>query len=242
MKTFLKIILLGIYILSGIIVEAQGNHESVSALWKGIGGKTKWDNTNYILFTANGNEAKYLQGARKFLINKQSGQVRFEGKSADGNNVVVLFNFKNQKLIRFYNNGEEVKLTNTTTNDSFLKIYEQFKKDVNFLFLPVLMDKPETKTGKSTLKIVNAEKLQAVPFQLKDNALSGEVFFNNETGYIKQLVDNDGNEFYINGYKDIGGGLFLPTTFKSMNNQDKSTSFTTVAAFTEMEDSKFSNL
>lgn len=242
MKTFLTAAILSLLLLYGEQSTAQASQESVSILWKGIGGKTRWDSTNYILFTANGNDSKYLQNGRKFLINKKSGQVRFEGKSADGNNIVALFNFKTHKILRFFSNGVETKPASDDVNESFSKINEQFKKDATFLFLPTLIDKPETKTGKAISKIVNAEKLQSVPFQLKDNNLAGEIYFNLETGYIKQFIDKEGNEFYVNGYKDIGGGVFLPTTFKSMENQDKSTSFTTVAAFTEMEDSKFSNL
>ncbi|WDF69226.1 hypothetical protein PQ465_02315 [Sphingobacterium oryzagri] len=242
MKTFLTAVVLSLLLVHGEQATAQANQESVSILWKGIGGKTRWDNTNYILFTATGNESKHLQNGRKFLINKQSGQVRFEGKVDNGDNIVALFNFKTQKILRLFSNGVESKTATEEVNEYFAKIHEQFKKDATFLFLPTLIDKPETRTGKSVAKIVNAEKLQSVPFQLKDNSLAGEVLFNVETGYIKQLVDREGNEFYVNGYKDIGGGVFLPTTFKSMDSQNKSTSFTTVAAFTEMEDAKFSNL
>lgn len=242
MKIFLTATVLCIFVITGGWTVEQAGQESVSALWKGIGGKTRWDSTNYILFTAAGNDSKHLQSGRKFLINKKSGQVRFEGKLSDGDNIVALFNYKTQKIVRFFSNGVESKVSADQVSESFAKINEQFKKDATFLFLPTLIDKPETKTGKAVSKIVNAEKLQSVPFQLKDNILAGEIFFSFETGYIKQLVDREGNEYYVNGYKDIGGGVFLPTTFKSMDNQDKSTSFTTVAAFTEMEDAKFSNL
>ena len=238
MKTFLKAAIFSLLVYTGGQLMAQASQESVSILWKGIGGKVKWDNTNYILFTAHGNESRFLQNGRKFLINKQSGQVRFEGKSKDGDSWIALFNFKTDKLSKLSYNGVESKSISTEGEEIFLKINEQFNKDASFLFLPTLVDK----TGKAALKIVNAEKLQHIPFQVKQNNLSGELYYNGETGIIKQIIDKEGNEFYVDGYKDIGGGLMLPTTFKSLGNQDKSTSFTTVAAFTEMEDTKFSNL
>lgn len=238
MRTYLMAAIVGLLALTAGQVKAQASQESVSILWKGIGGKTKWDNTNYILFAASGNESKYVQSGRKFLINKRSGQVRFEGRLSDGDNIIAIFNFKTQKIMKFSSNGVESKSGSSEVDDAFAKINEQFKKDASFIFLPTLIDK----AGKAASKIINAEKLQYISFQLRDNNLAGDLYFNPETGYIKQLVDQDGNEFYVNGYKDIGGGLFLPTTFKSMGSQEKSTSFTTVAAFTEMEDSKFSTL
>lgn len=238
MKTFLTAAIIGLLALTGEQVTAQASQESVSILWKGVGGKTRWDNTNYILFAASGNESKHVQSGRKFLINKRSGQVRFEGRLDDGDNIVAIFNFKTDKVLKFSSNGVESKTSSTEVDDAFAKINEQFKKDASFIFLPTLIDK----AGKANSKIVNAEKLQYISFQLKDTNLGGELYFNPETGYIKQLIDKDGHEFYVNGYKDIGGGLFLPTTFKSMESQEKSASFTTVAAFTEMEDAKFTNL
>lgn len=241
MRTFLTAIIIGILSFSCVAIRAQEEQEAGKILLKGIGGKDKWDSTNYILFTASGNEAKYFQNGRKFLINTKSGQARFEGKSYDGNNIVSLFNFKTGKLSKFFVNGNEVKQMGSETNELFTKINEQFKKDITFLFLPALIEQPETKTGKISSKIFNAEKLQSLPFQLK-GGLSGEVLFNGETGWIKQFVDKEGQTYLVNGYKDIGGGLFLPTTFKNLENGERSLLFSTVAAFTEMEESRFSTL
>ncbi|HLT87924.1 MAG TPA: hypothetical protein VKZ57_10050 [Sphingobacterium sp.] len=241
MRTFLIAVIFGILSVSCVTIRAQEGEEAGKILLKGIGGKEKWDSTNYILFTANGNDAKHFQNGRKFLINTKSGQARFEGKSNDGNNIVSLFNFKTGKLAKFFVNGNEVKQISSETNELFTRINEQFKKDIAFLFLPALIEQSETKTGKISSKIFNAEKLQSLPFQLK-GGLSGEVLFNGETGWIKQFIDKDGQTYLVNGYKDIGGGLFLPTTFRNLENSEKSLLFSTVAAFTEMEESKFSIL
>jgi len=241
MKTFLTAVIINFLVFSQEIAQAQAPLELSSSLWRGIGGKTKWDSTNYILFSVTGNDSEFLQNGRKFLINKRSGQVRFEGKTENGNNIVALFNFKTEKLSKLFSNGEE-RPVSTEVNTVFTRINEQFKKDAAFIFLPALIDAPDTRTGKVSSKIVNAEKLLSVSFQLKDNSLSGELLFNGETGYIKQIIDKEGNEYFVNGYKDIGGGLVLPTVFKSMNGSEKSATFPTAAAFTDMEESKFSNL
>jgi len=241
MRTFLTTIIIGILLLSNTPMQAQEGQEAGKILLKGIGGKSKWDSTNYILFTATGSLTEHFQNSRKFLIDMKSGKARFEGKSNDGNNIVSLFNFKTNKLAKFFINGNEVKQTNPETNELFIKINEQFKKDVTFLFLPVLIDQPETKTGEISSTIFNAEKLQSLPFQLK-SGLSGEVLFNGETGRIKQFVDKEDDTYLVNGYKDIGGGLFLPTTFRNLEDSNKTLLFPTVAAFTEMEETRFSIL
>ena len=225
------------------VCQAQGTvQRSIASLWKGIGGKLKWKNTDFILFTANGNDAKYLQNGRRFLIDKKTNKCRFEGKTVDGQNLVVLFDYKSGKIFRYYNNKKEVAKNSPEAQAAFQKINEQFSKDAALLFLPVFIDQPETKISNVGVKIYNAEKLQSLSFQLKDNSLTGDILFNAESGYIKQLVDNDGNEYNVNGYKDIGGGLMLPTTFSHAHHANRNTSFTTVAAFTDIETDKFENL
>lgn len=226
-----------------VCLKAQtGEQRSITNLWKGVGGKNKWNTTDFILFTANGNDAAYLLNGRKFLINKKSGECRFEGRTTDGRNLVVLFNYKTAKLLRYFNNGKEVAKSSTDAIASFEKINQQFVNDASLLFLPTLIDQADTKVGKVSAKIVNAEKLYTFSFQLKDNSLAGDILFNAESGLIKQLLDRDGNEYYVNGYKDIGGGLILPTTFKNLQQPNKSILFTTVAAFTDMEVEKFETL
>src|SRR5690606_29210312 len=142
----------------------------------------KWDNTNYILFTANGNDLRPFQDSRKFLINRKSGQARFEGKSNDGEQIVSLFNFKTEKLTKFFVNGVEIKQIDTEVLELFNKINTHVKEDATFLFSPALIEQPATKTGKTSSKLFDAEKLQSLPFQL-ESGLSGEVLFKRETGW-----------------------------------------------------------
>ncbi|MGO1243455.1 MAG: hypothetical protein ACTJHT_09355 [Sphingobacterium sp.] len=238
MKNIFNIIIVFALMLSGVRADAQ----TPDALWKGVGGKSKWDSTNYILFTANGRSMDSLGNARKFLINKKSGQVRFEGQSSEGNQLVALFNFKSHKLTKLSRGGQELKATNEESTALFTLINKQFQRDASFIFLPVLLENANTTKGTETSKIVNSEKLQAFSFELNNNTLSGEILYNPETGQIKQVIDQSGNEYFVNNYKDIGGGLILPTTFKSMSMQGNNATYTTVAAFTEMEESKFTSL
>ncbi|MCY4780991.1 hypothetical protein ORI89_15130 [Sphingobacterium sp. UT-1RO-CII-1] len=242
MKKLVRLFVFLLFVLPFLSAQGQINKEASQMLWKGIGGKEKWEKTNYILFVANGGELDYTQSARTFLVNRKSGQVRFEGKSLNGDNLAVFFNFNSGKVTKFYINGTQLKELNDTTIKKCDKIKNQFQQDISFLFLSALVNTPETKTGTLSSKIINAEKLQSINIELKNGALSGEVLFNAETGYIKQLITKDKGTYYVNGYKDIGDGLFLPTSFKNINNSTKSVYFSTVAAFSDMEESKFIQL
>src|SRR5690606_4356755 len=148
---------------------------------------------------------------------------------------------KTEKLTKFLVNVVEIKQIDTEVLELFNKINTQFKKDATFLFLPALIEQPATKTGKTSSKIFNAETLQSLPFQL-ESGLSGEVLFNRETAWSRQLIDKDGNTYVGKDYKDTGGGLFLPTGFKNLADSNKSFLCPTVAVFTEMEETRFSTL
>lgn len=242
MRKILPIIVILLTLGSLPSINAQTQSGTIASLWKGVGGKSKWNATDFILFTANGNDAHYLQNGRRFLINKKTGECRFEGRTMNNQNIVVLFNYKTEKLLRYFVNGKEEKKHDVDVLASFKQVNEQFLRDASLLFLPTLMDRADTRVGKVSSKIINAEKLHAVSFQLKDNFIAGDMLFNADDGFIRQLIDKEGNTFYVNGYKDIGGGLFLPTVFKNLQHTDRNTTFTTVAAFTDMEAAKFENL
>ena len=242
MKMFLTaIIFLTFSFQNPASTYAQNDTDAEKLLLKGIGGKEKWDSTNYILFAATGNNPERFPSNRRFLLNTKSGQVRFEGKSDNGGNIIALFNMKTGKLSKIFVNGQVEKQENDDIKDLLAVIKAQFNKDITFLFLPTVIVKPDTKTGKPSSRIINAEKLFSISFQSKAG-LSGEVLFNGETGRIRQFTGNEGQTYTVSDYKDIGGGLFLPTIFKNMEYNQKSVSFTTVAAFTEMEESKFQDL
>src|SRR5690606_32054281 len=178
-------------------------------LWKGVGGKEKWEQTTYILFTVNGNGSKYIQDGRRFLIHRSSGRARFEGRTEKGSNLVVLFNYKTGKLKKYYINGEEIS-SSSEIQESFNKVQEQFQRDNEFLFLSTKTELHQAKSKVSS-RIVNAEKLLSIPIQLPHNNISGELLFHPETGWIKQISESNGGTYLVNGYKDIGGGIYLPT-------------------------------
>lgn len=233
--------LLLLAVLSPAYIFAQDN-DPINSLWKGIGGKSTWANTDYILFTVEGNRSKFLQNGRTFILNRNTGQARLEAKTESNENIVVLFNYLTGKLTRFFRNGKEIVDATAFIQDQLPQIISQLEKDAALLFLPTVLEKSSVKIEKLEQKIVNAEKLDVFSIAVGDEKFDGTILFNSESGLIKQFIDHDGHEYYVNGYKDIGGGLILPTTFKNLTDSNKSTTFTVVASFEELEETKFTNL
>lgn len=203
-------------------------------IWNAAGGKSKWESTKYIMFTVSGNsQHASITGNRKFLLDKQSGMVRFEG-TLNRNNVVAIFNVPNQKLIHIFDeNGTE--LAAQDYRSLLPDLIDQYNIDLKVLSLPASIASSSL-NNPSESKIINAEKLQKVDFV---NFLGGRgsVYVNEESGLIKR-IDMDDKSYIVNGYKDIGNGLVLPTIFKASGD---SISYQKVASFTEMEPAKFNS-
>lgn len=217
--------------ISPAILLAQSNG-IVDKIWNAVGGKNKWETTKYIMFTVSGN-SKYpsISGNRKFLLDKQTGNVRFEG-TLNNENVVALLNVQNQKLNHVYDeNGAEMDLQ--TYKELLPDLIAQYNIDLKVLSLPITIMASNISSQTSS-KIINAEKLQKLDFS---NFLgnSGSFYVSEESGLVKRL-DIDNKSYLVNGYKDIGNGLILPTTFKGSSD---SITYQKVASFTEMEPEKF---
>lgn len=216
----------------------------INSIWEGVGGKSTWQNTRFILFVVKGNElSSSFKESRRFLLNKSNGEVRFEGKNAQGDRYIFLFNYQSQKLKKVYKNQIEIKNA-SSENELFQELLAQFNEDSSLLFIQTFLDKSGSKLGSVENKISNAEKVNAIPFKtfsLMNKPLSGKVYTNSENFLLRNLELND-EEYLIDGYKDIGGGLTLPTIFKNTADSSKSSSYSLVASFTEMEESKFSTL
>ncbi len=220
-----------VFTFAPAMILAQSN-SIVEKIWTGVGGKNKWESTKYIMFTVSGN-SKYpsISGSRKFLLDKQSGNVRFEG-TLNNENVVALLNVQNQKLSHVYDeNGAEVSIQEY--KEVLPDLIGQYNIDLKVLSLPISIMSSNI-SSQSSNKIINAEKLQKLEFS---NFLgnSGSFYVNEESGLVKR-IDLDNKSYLVNGYKDIGNGLILPTTFKASSD---SITYQKVASFTEMEPEKF---
>lgn len=237
-----------LFILAGTtICGAQQGTDIKAKLEKAIGGHDKWIQTHYILFTALGNEqGTHLNGSRTFLINKSNGDVRFEGENTELKEIVFLFNYKNKESKGLYIDTDKIKKESDLYKSLQKNIADQFFEDSKLLFTAALLPESLPSVDNYQHKIVNAEKVATVHtnklFTLRSQVTHCDAIVNVENGKIRKLVLDGSGTFIVSGYKDIGGGLILPTQFENIENSSNSCIFTTVASFTDIEDSKFDSL
>lgn len=214
---------------------------------KASGGKSKWENTTYILYTASGNNySSALLGERTFLLDRSTGEARFEGVDTKSEEVVVLFNYKTPKIHRVFKDKKERKNTDEFEKSVFPNILEQLHQDAHLLFLPILVENEHTKITDTEQIIVNAERLIEININhlhdSKGHTHAAKVIINSESGQVRQFNTDGIGAYDVSGYKDVGGGLMLPTIFRNITDSAKNCVFSTVASFTDMERSKFEEL
>lgn len=239
MKNFIEIVvgnsllLFALYNIDTLSISHM-QHDPAQAIWNGIGGKQKWEDTNYILFSVTGGDksTSSLSNGRRYLIDKNNGKARFEG-TVNGSRHVFLFNYKQKKLNKVYEGNGNLQDISSYEKE-FDNILKQFDHDFATLCIPVNV--AQSIGEKATTKIVNAERFLQAPFQI--NGHKGKALIATESGLLKQLEYNQ-QAITIDGYKDTGNGLILPTRFKNQTDERQSISFQTIASFTSMENAKF---
>ena len=223
---------------SNHVVVAQNTSKQL--ILNTIGDAAKWKSLNYILFSSDSPNNYFLQ--RSYLIDKQTGQARLDAVTTGNQSIVMLFNFKHKRIEKCYIDGQLSDLN--TLIVPFQEILNQLFQDTELLFLPMfVITAPKNHIAIKTDQIVNAERLVEVVFQKvsnlnKDN-MAGSIYLNNK-GELKEYIINQ-DKIAISDIKDIGDGILIPTSF-NYTNATKTIKFTTVAAFTDVELSRFSNL
>ncbi|WP_164109598.1 MULTISPECIES: hypothetical protein [Sphingobacterium] len=231
----LTVIFIGLFLsISSVQLYAQEQENGKKLLQLAIGDVNKWGNTRYLLYTVTG--PSIISGfseERTFLIDKTSGDCRFEGLNKSKENVVVLFNYKSKKLRKYFIDTREGK-------ENIESILQQFFTDAKILFLPALLSDNPSNIRELSQKIINTDKITVIDFThlptLGSDTVDGKISLTSK-GEIKSIVI-DNVEYMTSGSKDIGGGIILPTIFESQFSYR----FQTVAAFTDIETGKFNNL
>ena len=208
------------------------NSSITEKIWNGIGGKANWDSTRYIMFTVSGNEKHpEIDGNRQFLLDRDSGNIRFEGRLKN-ENIVALLNVNSGQLNHIYTeSGAELQVDDFS--DVVPALVDQYELDLKTLSLPVSLLSSRI-TGQPESKILNAEKMLRVDFT-SFLGTSGSFYINEENGLLRR-VELDGKAYIVDGHRDIGNGLILPTILKGSSD---SVTYQKVASFTEMEPEKF---
>lgn len=216
--------------------------EIANKLWEAIGGKENWQNARYFMFSCvGGGTPSFVQGERTYLWDKQQGYCRFEGITTDDESVIVLFNIKTSEGT-VYINGE--KLSNPKTSaDVIQEVAAEFERDAYLLFLPTALEGNQASFTVTGEKLIGSQRFTVVDIKNHktsfEAAVDGQLYVDAQTGRVQQWRSrHDQNRFAVSGFKDIGGGLVLPTRFTT-DNTINSISYPIAAALVNIEAQKF---
>ncbi|WP_257668867.1 hypothetical protein [Parapedobacter tibetensis] len=218
------------------------NSSVAAKLWEGIGGKENWQNARYFMFSCIGGEKhSFAQGERKYLWDKLSGNCRFDGVTTDDENVIVLFNVKTAEGTAYING---IKIDNQrVAADIIDEVRSDFEKDAYLLFLPTALEGNSVSYTVAEEKLIGSQRFTVVniknPKTSFETAIDGQLYMDAQTGQIQEWrPKRAANHFSISGFKDIGGGLVLPTRFTG-SDTTTSVTYPLAAALVNIEAQKF---
>jgi len=215
----------------------------INKLWEAIGGRDNWRNARYFMFSCvGGSTSSFAHGERTYLWDKQEGNCRFEGTTTDNESVVALFNIKTNEG-SVYLNGE--KLSNPNTSAGVIKdVAAEFERDAYLLFLPTALDGDQASYSVTGEKLVGSQRFTVVALRNRktsfESSVDGELYIDAQTGMIQQWRSDHHRDYVtVGGFKDIGGGLVLPTRFSS-DDSAYNINYPIAAALVHIESQKFS--
>ncbi|WP_353181440.1 hypothetical protein [Parapedobacter lycopersici] len=212
-------------------------------IWKGIGGKENWQKARYFMFSCLGGKGQhFVQGERRYLWDKQTGDCRFEGITADEDTLVVLFNLKTSSGAAYVNEEQQEDQQATTLVEEALSAFET---DANLLFLPTSLEGKDVSYIVEEEKLIGSKRFKVIKLQNHktsfETSVKGLLYINEQTGHIQHWLPTQTDQpiyYAISGFKDIGGGLVLPTRF-SGNDSTATITYPLAAALVNIEAHKF---
>lgn len=186
-------------------------------IWASIGGKQHWENARYFMFTCQGPHEHAHQAPASYLWDRHTGNCRYEGITADDREVVVLFNLHHAEGQVFVD--DIAQENNEFTAEKVDKVRRGFKKDAELLFLPAIQEGKNAQLSFESERLVGASRQLVARVKNEETVYGagaeGTIHIDAQNGRIRQWSPRRGTSYEVSGYKDIGGGLFLPTRFSA---------------------------
>lgn len=197
---------------------SQTKDQIVNLVWQGVGGRQAWSEARYFMFSCSTNLKEAFSEEHSFLWDRSTGACRFEGTNEQEQKVIVLFNTNNNKGKVFIDD----KAVNNSDSAAFIifPVKKTFDNETFWLF------PPKSLTDASRLTVKEAELIgstrynvaEVQQFPVDTVPLKSKVYIDANTGRIFQWHTIDGKEhviykFLTSNFKDVGGGLLLPTVF-----------------------------
>lgn len=244
------LLLLCLTMLHPLAFSQNTSDETVSKLWKGIGGAEPWSQGQFLMFTCHGNlTALPVDGAnsRTHLWDKKRNNCRFEMNSPDQRKIVVIYSPLTSQGQLFI---EGIKVTDKAKENLWIETAQTyFHHDLMFLCLPLWIAQLQASNLEGinerlhgNKRILNSRaKGNNTNFPGKILSLDVQMQIDTETGRLAFATLNtkpSSPEIVLSGFKDVGGGLILPTHFKS-SSTGEALQFSVVASLLDIELEKF---
>lgn len=221
----------------------QTDESAIAAkLWEGLGGKENWQTARYFMFSCiGGAQPSLAQGERKYLWDKHTGDCRFEGITSDDETLIVLFNIKTGKGTVYINTDE---IDNQRIAAGIIEdVIDEFERDAQLLFLPTVLEGDHATYTIEEEKLVGTQRFTIVNIKNKKTSfeatIDGKLYLDTQTGQVLEWSPNQmTTHFSISGFKDIGGGLVMPTHFTGIDTS-VSVRYPLAAALVNIEAQKF---
>ncbi len=227
--------------LTGLPATVLGQTEDLSEkIWTSIGGKQHWENARYFMFTCQGPHKPVHQRPASYLWDRFSGDCRYEGTTTDQRNLVVLFNLHRLEGQVYIDNV--IQDDSETIKTKINNVRQGFKKDAELLFLPAIQDGESVRLSLEAERLVGASRQLVAQIKnegtVYDADAEGTLYVDAHTGRITRWNPRGGVSYDVSGYKDIGGGLFLPTRFVAVGGGQQVV-YSVAASLVHIEAEKF---
>ncbi|MBC7743573.1 MAG: hypothetical protein H7096_00555 [Flavobacterium sp.] len=237
------IILCAVVVLSSC-ASSQSKEDVINKIWNGAGGKKTWQNSRFLTFVfAPQKEGKTL-ASRSHLWDRYTGDYRFETKTEENENLLVLFNVNTQKGIS-YLNGKT--LPDSLNKKEIKNAYGYFINDSYWLLAPLKLEDEGVKVTLNQPEIIEGTSCEVLHLAFGNVGITpGDqywLYVDSETGHIKRwkfLLEGTKEPGIFNwtNYKDLGGGLILATQKQTIDKSFAIT-FPIASVLIDVERNKF---
>lgn len=231
-----------IALLSGC-AAGQTKEAVIEKIWNGAGGKKTWQESRFITFVFAPQKDGKTAYRRSHLWDRNTGDYRFETKTRN-ENLLVLFNVKNQKG-RSFINGKP--LSDSLNAVQIKKAYGYFINDSYWLLAPLKLEDEGVNVTLQDPEYIDGTSCEVLHVKFDKVGLTpGDQYWfyvDPDTGQIKRwkfLLEGkkEPGTFNWTNYKDLGGGLKLSTRKQNIK-QNQAIVFPVASILISVEPEKF---